>query len=36
LDRGGAALHFMEINFADKAVIGIAAVPMQELKLGPR
>ena len=28
---------FMVINFADKAVIGIAAVPiMQELKLGPR
>jgi MFS transporter, ACS family, D-galactonate transporter len=28
---------FMVINFADKAVIGIAAVPiMQELELGPR
>jgi ACS family D-galactonate transporter-like MFS transporter len=28
---------FMVINFADKAVIGIAAVPiMQELRLGPR
>src|SRR5258706_1634547 len=28
---------FMVINFADKAVIGIAAVPiMQELQLGPR
>ena len=28
---------FMLINFADKAVIGIAAVPiMQELQLGPR
>src|SRR5260370_42423994 len=28
---------FMVINFADKAGIGIAAVPiMQELKLGPR
>ena len=28
---------FMLINFADKAVIGIAAVPiMQELKLSPR
>jgi MFS family permease len=28
---------FMLINFADKAVIGIAAVPiMQELRLGPR
>jgi MFS transporter, ACS family, D-galactonate transporter len=28
---------FMVINFADKAVIGIAAVPiMQELHLGPR
>src|SRR5262245_8716552 len=28
---------FMVINFADKAVIGIAAVPiMQELDLGPR
>src|SRR5690348_5817288 len=27
----------MVINFADKAVIGVAAVPiMQELKLGPR
>ena len=28
---------FMVINFADKAVIGIAAVPMmQELQLSPR
>ena len=28
---------FMVINFADKGVIGIAAVPiMQELELGPR
>jgi MFS transporter, ACS family, D-galactonate transporter len=28
---------FMVINFADKAVIGIAAIPiMQELELGPR
>src|SRR5689334_18399719 len=28
---------FMVINFADKAVIGIAAVPiMRELNLGPR
>src|SRR5262249_6158463 len=28
---------FMVINFADKAVLGIAAVPiMQELELGPR
>jgi hypothetical protein len=28
---------FMMINFADKAVIGIAVVPiMQELELGPR
>jgi hypothetical protein len=28
---------FMVINFADKSVIGIAAVPiMQELELGPR
>ena len=28
---------FMVINFADKAVIGIAAVPMmQELELSPR
>src|SRR5260370_6834477 len=30
-------LIFMVINFADKAVIGIAAAPiMQELELGPR
>ena len=28
---------FMLVNFADKAVIGIAAVPMmQELRLSPR
>jgi MFS transporter, ACS family, D-galactonate transporter len=33
----GLLFLFMLINFADKAVIGIAAVPiMQELKLGPR
>lgn len=42
-DQGRAAIvvallfMLMVINFADKAVIGIAAVPiMQELKLGPR
>jgi ACS family D-galactonate transporter-like MFS transporter len=33
----GLLFIFMVINFADKAVIGIAAVPiMQELELGPR
>jgi MFS transporter, ACS family, D-galactonate transporter len=33
----GLLFTFMVINFADKAVIGIAAVPiMQELELGPR
>src|ERR1700731_4211251 len=33
----GLLFLFMLINFADKAVIGIAAVPiMHELKLGPR
>lgn len=33
----GLLFFFMLINFADKAVIGIAAVPiMQELRLGPR
>ena len=33
----GLLFSFMVINFADKAVIGIAAVPiMQELQLGPR
>lgn len=33
----GLLFLFMLINFADKAVIGIAAVPiMQELQLSPR
>src|ERR1700761_2690237 len=33
----GLLFIFMVINFADKAVIGIAAIPiMQELQLGPR